>query len=231
MPVSFFLRGEEGQVKAPVTAYLIDHPKGLVLFDTGLGGRFERPVGAPLESFIDLEAGDTMDARIRALGVDPAEVRFIIVSHLHTDHAGGNAYFPNAEVIVQKSERDFAHAEADGMLYNIDEFETGQPMRLISGEFDVFGDGTILVFPSPGHTPGHQSARVRTDGGDIVLCGDCCSYRRTLEEFHMPDHCHNADQFLATLKLLVGMEKTGARVFPSHDPAFWDTIPKSVPIR
>lgn len=231
MPLSFFLDGEEGQIKAPVTAFLIDHPKGLVLFDTGLGKRFVRPRGSALESFIDLEQGDTMEERVRAIGVDPADVRWIIASHLHADHSGGNAQFPNATIVVHRAEQDFATANADGMLYSIEEFDTGQPMLPIDGEHDIFGDGTVVVFPTPGHTPGHQSARVRTDGGDIVLTGDCCAMRRSLDEFKLPDHCHDADQSVASLKLLAGLQRKGARVFPSHDPDFWDTIAKNVPIR
>lgn len=230
MPLSFFLEGEPGQVKAPVTAFLIDHPRGLVLFDTGLGQRFARPVGTAAESFIDLEQGDTMVERIQAIGVDPVDVHWIIVSHFHADHAGGNAAFPNATVIVNETEHDFAKANADGMLYCLEEFETGQPFLKIRGEHDIFGDGTVIVFPTPGHTPGHQSARVKTDGGDIVLTGDCCNMMRSLDEFKLPDHCHDLDQTIASLELLSGLRDRGARVFPSHDPDFWDTIEKNAPI-
>ena len=230
MSLSFFLDGEAGQIKAPVTAFLIDHPRGLALFDTGLGSRFERPKGSPLEGFIDLEAGDTMAARLRGIGVDASDVRWIIASHLHADHAGGNVDFPNATVVVQESEVDFARAEADGMLYALEEFDTGQPFLKLHGEHDLFGDGTVIVFPTPGHTPGHQSARVRTDHAEIVLTGDCCSMRRSLEDFRLPDHCHNADQFIGSLHLLRKMQDRGARVFPSHDPDFWAEIPKAVPI-
>jgi glyoxylase-like metal-dependent hydrolase (beta-lactamase superfamily II) len=105
MPLSFFIDGEEGQIKAPVTAFLIDHPsKGLALFDTGLGGRFVRPRGAALESFIDIEEGDTMASRLAAIGVDAADISWIIASHLHADHAGGNADFPNATIVVHATE-------------------------------------------------------------------------------------------------------------------------------
>jgi glyoxylase-like metal-dependent hydrolase (beta-lactamase superfamily II) len=231
MPVSFFLDGEPGEIKAPVTTFLIDHPKGLVLFDTGLGTRFVRPAGTERQSFIDLEQGNTMADRIQALGVDPADVRWIVVSHFHADHSGGNAQFPNATIIVNEHEHEFAKAQADGMLYCIEEFETGQPLLEVSGEHDVFGDGTILLFPTPGHTPGHQSARVKTDGGDVVLTGDCCAMRRSLDEFKLPDHCHDIDQSLASLKRLARMQRSGARVFPSHDPDFWATIRTSMPIR
>ena len=100
LPLSYFLAGEPGQINVPITAYLIDHPKGLVLFDTGLGKRYTRPAGAPQAGIVDLTEGETMDGRLRDIGVDPAEVHWIIVSHLHIDHCGGNSYFPNATVVV-----------------------------------------------------------------------------------------------------------------------------------
>lgn len=231
MPLSFFLAGEAGEVKAPVTAYLIDHPKGLVLFDTGLGTRFVREAGTDRTSFIDLEQGSTMAERLKAIHIDPVDIRWIIVSHLHTDHAGGNAQFPNATIIVQEVEYEFAKSKADDQLYCLDEFETGQPLKKLRGEYDVFNDGTVVVFPTPGHTPGHQSVCIRTDRGEIVLTGDCCNMRRSLDEFRLPDNCHNIDQSLDSLKLLAKLEQKGARIFPSHDPDFWERVLKNVPIK
>ncbi len=231
MPLSFFLDGEEGMIKAPVTAFLIDHPKGTVLFDTGLGERFVRPAGTERDGFIDIERGQTMVESLRKIGVDPAEIRWIIASHLHADHAGGNVGFPNASVIVQEQEVRFAREMADGMLYSLEEFDTGQPLVEVNGEHDVFGDGTVVVFPTAGHTPGHQSARIKTDGGDIVLTGDCCNLRRSLDELRLPDHCHDADQSLASLRLLRSMQERGARVLPSHDPEFWAEYAMNVPLR
>jgi N-acyl homoserine lactone hydrolase len=231
MPLGFFLDGEDGMIRAPVTAFLIDHPKGLVLFDTGLGERFVRPAGTERSSFIDIERGQTMAESLTKIGVDPGEIRWIIASHLHADHAGGNAQFPNATVIVHEDEVDFARDMADGQLYCLEEFDTGQMLRKITGEHDLFGDGTIVVFPTAGHTPGHQSARIRTDGGDIVLTGDCCNLKRSLDELRLPDHCHDADKSLGSLKLLKSLQDKGARVFPSHDPDFWAGYAMNVPIR
>jgi N-acyl homoserine lactone hydrolase len=231
MPVSYFIAGEPGDIKAPVTAFLIDHPKGAVLFDTGLGQRFVRPAGTERESFIDLEAGVTIDERLRAIGVEPEAIRWIIVSHFHTDHAGGNAYFPNATVITQEAEYDYAfHNAGEDPIYELAEYDLGQPFLKIRGEHDLFGDGTIVIFPTLGHTPGHQSAKIRTDTGDVVLTGDCCSLKRSLDEFKLPPSCHDADQFLASLKHLASLRDRGARVIPSHDPVFWETIPQSVPL-
>ncbi|WP_068083971.1 N-acyl homoserine lactonase family protein [Novosphingobium rosa] len=231
MPVSYFIDGEEGEIRAPVTAFLIDHPKGAVLFDTGLGQRFVRPRGTARESFIDLEAGETIDEKLRAIGVEPAEIRWIIVSHFHTDHAGGNAYFPNATIVTQEAEYDYAFNNAgEDPIYEIAEYDLGQPFLKVRGEHDLFGDGTIIIFPTLGHTPGHQSAKIRTDGGDVVLTGDCCSLQRSLDEFKLPASCHDADQFLASLKHLASLRDRGAKVLPSHDPVFWADMPLSVPL-
>jgi N-acyl homoserine lactone hydrolase len=231
LPLNYFVKGESGEITVPVTAYLIDHPRGLVIFDTGLGPRFERPVGAVLTSFVDLEVGNTIDVRLRAIGIDPESIKLVIVSHLHSDHAGGNLFFKNATIIVQDAEHDFAfHGAQEDPIYCKAEYDTGQPFMRINGEYDVFGDGTVVVFPTLGHTPGHQSARVRTASGEVVLAGDCCSLQRSLDDFRLPEHCHNADLYIGSLKTLAKMRERGARIFFGHDPGFWETIPKGVPI-
>jgi glyoxylase-like metal-dependent hydrolase (beta-lactamase superfamily II) len=112
----------------------------------------------------------------------------------------------------------------------VPEFDTGQPFKRIQGEYDVFGDGTVVLFPTPGHTPGHQSARVRTATGEAILASDCCNLKRSLDELHLPDHCHDADQYLARLKSLSAMRARGARIFYSHDPDFWAGVPQGVPL-
>lgn len=229
LPLSFFLAGEEGRIRFPATAYLIDHPRGLALFDTGLGPRFVRPAGTPAPKGMDLEDDATIDVRLRAIGVDPAQVRWILASHLHTDHAGGNLYLPNATVIVQAEEHDYAVSGRD-RAYHRPEFDTGQPFKRVRGEHDVFGDGSVILFPTPGHTPGHQSARVRTPGGEIVLASDCCNLKRSLDELRLPDHCHDADQYIATLKGLADRRTPGSRIVYSHDPDFWAGVPQGVPL-
>ena len=170
-----------------------------------------------------------IDARLRAIGVDPADIIWILSSHLHLDHAGGNVLLPNATVIVQANEHDYAFTTTD-QAYHIPEFDTGQPFKRIHGEYDVFGDGTVVLFPTPGHTPGHQSARVRTAGGEVVLASDCCNLKRSLDELRLPDHCHDADQYLATLKGLATMRAGGTRIYYSHDPEFWAGVPQGVPL-
>ncbi|WP_375392491.1 N-acyl homoserine lactonase family protein [uncultured Sphingomonas sp.] len=229
LPLSFFLRGEDGQITIPVTAYLIDHPAALCLFDTGLGAKYRRPTGTPGTGRVDFSEHETIAARLAEIGVAAQDIRWIINSHLHLDHAGGNAHLPNATIIIQDSEWDFARAGIDPS-YVAGEVDTGQPVQRITGEFDLFGDNTVVLMPTPGHTPGHQSARVRTLRGDVLLAGDCCNLKRSLDELRLPDHCHDADSYLDSLKMLRREREKGTAILFSHDPDFWATIPQARPL-
>ena len=227
---AFLLDGAPGRIIVPVPAYLIDHPKGRALFDTGLGIRFRRAVGEP-SAFrnVDLDESADIAARLRAIDIDPASIRWIINPHLHNDHAGGNIFIPNATVVIQAPEWDYAKSGADE---NCDpaEYDTGHPILKIQGEHDLSGDGSVVLFPSPGHTPGHQCARVRLPGGEVILAADCCNMRASLDEMRLPDHIHDQEAALATLSHLRDLRRAGARIFFGHDPEFWSDVPQGEPL-
>lgn len=225
LPMSFFLDGEPGKVKVPACVYLIDHPKGLTLFDTGFSTRFT-DMADGLGKIIDMPAGESIADRLSDLGVDPSRIDWIINSHLHLDHAGGNAQLPNATIIVQQGEWDFGMGGEDGAYHTVD-FDTGQPIKQVKGEHDLFGDGSVVLFPTAGHTPGHQSVRVKTAGGEAILAGDCCNMRRSLDELHLPDHAWSLDACRNSLETLAALRKKGARIFYGHDPEFWAGVPQS----
>ncbi len=229
LPLSYFLCGESGQIRIPVTAYLIDHPIALCLFDTGLGAKYRRKTGTPSSGRVDFGEHETIAARLSQIGVAPGDVRWIINSHLHLDHAGGNVLLPNATVIIQEDEWNYSQAGVDSS-YVADELVTGQPLKRLTGEFDLFGDGTVVLMPTPGHTPGHQSVRVRTLGGEVLLAGDCCNLKRSLDELRLPESCHNADRYLDSLKMLRRIRDSGTAIFFSHDPVFWAGVPQATPL-
>jgi N-acyl homoserine lactone hydrolase len=233
-PVSFFIEGGERRIlRSPVPAYLIEHPDGLALFDTGLGLSFRRPIeqrlGADEVGFEFDESADVA-ARLRAVDIDPGKVRWIINSHFHADHCGGNASIPNATIIVQSREITAAQRSADTKKYNAADYDVGHPVVAIDGEHDVFGDGSLVVFPTFGHTPGHQSARVRLAGREVVLAADCCYLERSLDELKTSSGDVDPAQALATLRRLADMRARGARIFFGHDGGFWKAIPQGVPI-
>lgn len=227
----FFMEGSEDQtyVRSPVPAYLIEHPKGFALFDTGLGERNRRELAnrLPPEKFgLELFEGMDIAARLRSIEVDPAKIDWIIASHLHNDHCGGMMFVPNATVIVQSKEWAAAQACEDPYVYNQIDFDTGHRVRAIDGELDLFGDGSVTIFPTYGHTAGHQSVRVKLPKGDAILAADCCYLERTLDEMRLPGFTHDKEQAMETLKRLAAERAKGVRLFYGHDAKTWADVPQ-----
>jgi N-acyl homoserine lactone hydrolase len=233
-PLELFLGGESGRLRVPVPCFLIDHPRGKVLFDSGLHPDVARDPAArlgPAASIFEPEfgAGEDIVSRLRAVGLDPAEIGHLINSHLHFDHTGGNASLPNAHLVVQKREWE-AGRDADGIArnyYDPRDYDLGHDVLCVDGDHDLFGDGTVVCVPTFGHTPGHQSLRVRLDAGTVVLTGDACYLRRTLDEMRLPSIVADRDQMLASLRRLRAMREGGDRVVYGHDPEFWKTVPQA----
>jgi N-acyl homoserine lactone hydrolase len=229
-----FLAGEAGKIRVPVPCYLIDHPRGKVLFDSGLhpdtqtdpAGRLGR-----LARFFDVEfaPGEDLRARLGSVGIDPDGIPYLVNSHLHFDHTGGNATIPNARLVVQRREWE---AGLDDELvrtnfYDPKDYRTGHDVVLVDGEHDLFGDGRVVCVPTYGHTPGHQSLRVHLDSGDVLLAADACYLKRTLDDLHPPANAHDRAQLLATLRGLRELQAGGLRIFYGHDPEFWQSVPQA----
>ena len=142
-PAGGFLAGAPGRLRVPVPAFLIDHPGGKALFDSGLhpdaGRDPDARLGPAARVFeVELRDGEDVAARLAALGVDPAEIRYLITSHLHFDHTGGHASIPNARVVVQRREWDAGH-DADLMARNFFDarnYDTGHEVLAVDGEQD-----------------------------------------------------------------------------------------------
>jgi N-acyl homoserine lactone hydrolase len=229
-PAANFLAGETGKLRVPVPSFLVEHPRGLVLFDTGLHPDATARIGRLTRYFtLECDAADDVAARLAAVGVDAARVGWLVVSHLHFDHVGGNAAIPNARLVVQRAEWD---AGRDPELreqnsYDPRDYDLGHDVLAVDGEHDLFGDGRVVCLPTHGHTPGHQSLRVRLDGGDVVLAADACYLRRTLETLRLPTYFHDREAMLAALHRLRALAAGGARIIPGHDPEVWAGVPQA----
>jgi N-acyl homoserine lactone hydrolase len=234
IPHGFLIAGAKGKLRVPVPSYLIVHPRGRVLFDSGLHLAIQGDAAAHMGergmrgTSFHFSPGEEVAARLAAVACAPDSITHVVNSHLHYDHCGGNAQLANTDVLVQR--REWEHARAlpeDDPAYRRREFDTGQRVKLLDGEHDVFGDGSVVCFPSHGHTPGHQSLRVRTARGEFVLCGDACYLRESLERLALPGVVFDRDAALAALKGFQAMAAAGAHVMVGHDPAFWASVPQA----
>jgi len=230
--LGLFVAGAPGRIRVPVPSFLIRHPRGVVVFDSGLHRALqhdpEARVGAIARVFqISFAPGEELAARLAALAVDPAEVRWLVTSHLHFDHVGGNAQLPNARWLLQRREWEAA-GDADWRARNFcdpRDYDLGHDRVLADGEHDLFGDGSLVCLPTFGHTPGHQSLRVRgalrSTGRDVVLTADACYLRRTLADGVLPPIVHDADAMRASLARLRALRDAGARLVFGHEPEGW----------
>ena len=152
-----------------VTAFVVEHPHGVFLFDTGFSPEPKKLVDqfAPVET-------RPIAAALRAAGYATGDVKLIANCHFHPDHAGGNRHFPKTPILVQR--RELAHARADPdytYLPHVADF-VGARLEEIDGEAEPWPG--IRIIATPGHSPGHQSVVVETNEGRVVLAGQALSF-------------------------------------------------------
>ena len=212
--------GSQDLMTIPILSWLIGHPRGIALFDTGLPPSAADPeigLGRLAHLFTpDMAPDDAIGPRLTALDIDPAGSFPVIVSHRHFDHIGGLCHLPNAHLIAHADEWTAAMSadvdDDDRALYDL-----GHDVIQVSGSHDVFGDGRVMTVPTPGHTCGHQSLRVVTDDGPVILAGDACYFSHTLDDGVLPPFSFDFDQQRASLDLLRRERATGTNILPGHE--------------
>ena len=223
----------------PIGCFLVSHPRGRLLFDTGLHcetrtnmlGRYgeERAKRFGVHS----KPGDDVVSQLDRLGLSPADVAWVANSHWHFDHCGGNEFFPDATVLVQ--EREMQAARSAEMLaagrYRPSPLDFDHPLRYraVDGDHDVFGDGTVVLFPTYGHTPGHQSLLVRPDrDARLVFTADACYTRENMDRDVLPTIVWDETEMSHSLRRLRDLrDKQGARTVYGHDPEQWKAVPQA----
>ena len=237
--------GDAARTPLPVPAFLIEHPgAGLVLVDTGfhasvavdpkqnmgrLNAWFMRP---------QMDASEALPAQLRARGIEPAQVGTVVMTHLHNDHASGMSEFPGATFLFSKQEWDFATSVSrpamHGYLrrqfdhafeYRTIDFDAGgiDSFATFGRAVDLFGDGSVRLAFTPGHTLGHLSVIVRLRGREALLTADAAFSRRTIEQSHLPHATADEHLFRRSLReIQIYVEQTpDALVIPGHDPEAW----------
>jgi N-acyl homoserine lactone hydrolase len=234
-------------IKVPVGFFVVMHPKGNVLFDTGnndkiitdpsyWGTAFQRlsPVNTP-----DM----AIDAQLGKIGLKPDDIKYVVVSHLHLDHGGNVAKFPNSTLVVQKDELRAAFWPEPGMARgyipgdlaplrsDIGEADPNKyKMIQLNGDMDLFGDNSVVVKRWVGHTPGSQMMVVRLPKtGTIILTGDNVYFRENAEKNILPNIVLAYDppgilRAYEWIRYLQATEK--ADFFTAHDPDAFKALKK-----
>ena len=223
------IAGETGTIRIPVPSYVIEHPQGVVVFDSGLRAGLadaadpEHARQAMDKIKVELPRGSDLASRLASLGHDVTDVRYLINSHLHFDHCGGNHLIPNAPLVIQKREWEAGHSPelCERCGYARSDYDLGHDILAIDGDHDVFGDGSVTCFLTHGHTPGHQSVKVKLPGGDVVLTADACYFRSVLEKLTLPRRVFDREVMLASLMRLRGLQDAGATLHFGHDTEYW----------
>ena len=217
------------RVRIPVTCYLIRTADAAILFDTGLSPRAV-PGLLRTDPLARFEDADLLVQRLDSVGLEPSDVDVVVLSHLHFDHAGGAALFTASELVVQQDEYAYAHYPASffASFYYRKNFDLpGYRWRLLDGDVELVPGVTVLR--SDGHTPGHQSLLVELPGsGPVILAGDCCYWQRSVDEEIPPGVVWDPTRAMHSIKRLKTLARlTEGRIFPSHDPVFWESVTKA----
>ena len=176
-------KDKERDVTIPVSMWIIDHPKGLVVFDTGnnvaITENCKAYWAAGLCDFLkpSQKRADTIDMQLKKLGYSADQVKVVVTSHSHLDHAGNLKMFPNAIHVFQKAElyqgwwpEQFQGRGGKGPFVIADlEGTRDYNFMELNGDYDLFGDGSVMILSTPGHTIGHQSMKVTTKAGNTYL--------------------------------------------------------------
>jgi N-acyl homoserine lactone hydrolase len=196
--------------------YLIHHSSaGYLLWDTGITDRL---AALPDGQFVPAtrqtwHRTQTLVAALAGVGVKPADVRYVALSHFHPDHTGNVEEFPDATVIMQKAEWDYA------MALPQKPFSPDHQAQLIEGDKDLFADGSVVLIATPGHTPGHQSLLVRLPKtGTVLLSGDAVHFQANWDNRRVPAFNTDKDQTIASMQRIADfLAKEQTKLWINHD--------------
>jgi N-acyl homoserine lactone hydrolase len=231
-PEDYNLKREEVKdTNMGVTCYLVVHPKGVLLFDTGLNDRI---VGRPLYENVVEGYGqikfNTLSGQLADIGVAPAKINYLVLSHYHWDHVGNAGDFAGATWLVYKGDRDSMfskQARAYPWFGHYAALENSKT-TILNGDHDVFGDGSVVVIATPGHTEGHCSLLVRLKNtGPVVLSGDLYHYSEERDLNRMPEGEKTAGTVESRQKIEELVKRTGAQLWIGHSMDFFRTVRKS----
>ncbi len=217
------------------TCWLIQRGNEWLLWDTGVPeSALNDPKGwSTLPKLIVYHLDKTLTDQLAAIGLKTTDITYVAISHTHGDHIGNVRAFPNSTVLMQRAEYEWI-GSPDGPNDNVNQLKAlartllGAPkhLRLLDGDTDVFGDGSVSLVSTPGHTPGSQSLLVHLkNSGFIILSGDVVHLKENFEKNTVPSLNTDKAASIASMDRIRRMIATyNAKLFINHDKAQTDTL-------
>lgn len=228
---------EAKDVTIPVSMWILKHPKGVVVFDTGNNVAISDGLDnckkywpAGLCDFVkpSQKRSDVIDMQLKKLGLTVDDVKVVVTSHTHLDHAGNMGMFPKAIHVLQKKELyqgwwpEKFQGRSPAGLFMLADIAAAREFNYLEldGEYDLFGDGTVKVIPTPGHTIGHQSMKIKLPKtGTVILSQDAIAMQENLNGYADGNAYSKqaSNDSMNRLKMMRDLE--GAQILMSHDAA------------
>lgn len=224
-------------IDLPVSCYLLRHPEGNVLFDTGChpstATDAEARWGAMAKAMNPISGPeDNLVSQLAQVGLGPLDIDVVVNSHFHSDHCGCNEFFKRATVICHRKELDAANA-SDGVQkgYLPVDWQQPMPIETIDAERDLYDDGRIVLMPLPGHTVGMTAALVALDrSGSFLLASDAVPLQANLARELNPRNTWDAEQSTRSMEEVRRIAAGGAQVLFGHDADQWASLRKGVDV-
>ena len=212
------------------SCYLIRHGDQLMLWDTGFSDQL---IGHPYvqpEQTASLK--QSLIDQLKAGGIKPEQITIVGISHYHADHTGQASRFPGAELLIGKADYDALKQPSKDEFFKMAQGDLahwltgGGKAEAISGDKDVFGDGSVVMLAMPGHTPGHHSLLVNLASGPVLLSGDLYHAAEAREKRGVPPFNTSREQTLQSMDRFEAKAKQlRAKVIIQHEPADIGKLP------
>jgi glyoxylase-like metal-dependent hydrolase (beta-lactamase superfamily II) len=223
-------REQVADTNMAVPCFLVIHPAGILLFDTGLPDRL---VGRPLYENVDEGYGQikftTLRGQLADIGVAPSDITYLAISHSHWDHVGNANDYAGSIWLTQKAELDFMFGAMAEPAY-VAAYADLRHARMIvfEGDHDVFGDGTVVLKFTPGHTPGHQALYVKlAKSGGVVISGDLYHYAEERTLHRMPKEEESTGTPASRDAMERFLKEKRAQLWIGHSTTFFKNAIKS----
>lgn len=217
----------------PYFMYVVVHPEGNLLFDSGVHPQMGTdpvarlgPAAAAFE--VQMTPEDAIDRRLAMIDLKPQDIDIVVQSHLHFDHAGGLEQLVHAPILVQREELDFARNPPvyQRAIYVPADFEHDLRWQQLDGDHDVFGDGSVVAVSTPGHTRGHQSLMVHLASGQtVILLADAAYLLAKMRQRAIPAVVWSPDAMVASWERIEQLEREhDALLMTTHELDFRESV-------